>query len=102
MERMWRHLGRLQSGTQRQAQYGPQGNRYGPTGALLNIWAAWGLWEGALPQHFHGDKRAGGWAWDYASAKSVRINAKIDGTGGLSVEAGPSAGTVHASRFTPS
>jgi hypothetical protein len=60
---------------------------YGPTGVLLNIWAARGCWEGTLPQYFHGDKRAGGWAWDDASAKSVRVNAKIDGAGGLSVEA---------------
>lgn len=59
---------------------------YGQHGELINVWAAKGIWEGPLPQHIRGELGTRGWVWDDASAKSVRVNTRIDGSGGSSVE----------------
>jgi len=61
---------------------------YNAHGGVIRSWGAKARWEGPLPQHFHGDHSAGRWRWDdTASARSVRIHMRADGTGGELVEA---------------
>lgn len=55
-------------------------------GTMLRSWRAKGRWEGALPQHFHGEHSDGRWSWDDVAARTVRINTRADGSGGQPVE----------------
>jgi len=71
---------------------------YGAHGNVIRSWGAKATWEGPLPQHFHGDHRDGRWRWDdAASARTVRVHTRADGTGGELVEAW--AGAMHAARL---
>jgi hypothetical protein len=70
---------------------------YDDHGSVLRSWGARARWDGPLPQHFHGSHVGARWDWDDAtSARTVRIHAHGDGTGGEAIEAW--AGRLHAAR----
>src|SRR5512140_861544 len=71
---------------------------YDAHGSVIRSWGAKARWDGPLPQHFHGDHSTGQWRWDdAASAHTVRVNTRADGTSGESVEAWGSQ--LHATRI---
>jgi hypothetical protein len=71
---------------------------YDEHGTVIRSWGAKAHWVGPLPQHFHGDHGGGRWRWDKpASAQTVRVDTRADGSGGMSVETW--AGKLHATRL---